>query len=130
MSLGKLVALAILTRKLPLLSEAKVGAVHTVYQSATRVSAQKDFKRLIWRVISEEFASSAKGMAGLRNLLVHEYSELDMDKLVEVLNNRLDDFSRFSVFVAKYMEQSEKGANCSQHVPYRCVIFKFWRRMP
>ena len=60
------------------------------------------------KVVSEEFARSAKGMADLRNLLVHEYSELDMDKLVEVLNNRLDDFSRFSVFVAKYME-SEKG---------------------
>lgn len=60
------------------------------------------------KVISEEFARSAKGMAGLRNLLVHEYSELDMDKLVEVLNNRLDDFRRFSVFVAKYMEQSAK----------------------
>ena len=60
------------------------------------------------KVVSEEFARSAKGMAGLRNLLVHEYSKLDMEKLVEVLNNRLNDFRKFSVFVAKYMEQSEK----------------------
>ncbi len=56
-------------------------------------------------VIPEDYAVSIKGMAGLRNLLVHEYSELDMDTLAGVVNNRLNDFTRFGTYVLKYMEK-------------------------
>lgn len=56
-------------------------------------------------IIPDDYALSIKGMAGLRNLLVHEYAELDMDKIVDVLNNRLDDFRFFSACVMKYMEK-------------------------
>lgn len=55
------------------------------------------------RIIPEDYASSIKGMAGLRNLLVHEYTGIDMIKLVEVLNNRLGDFSMYASYVAAYL---------------------------
>lgn len=55
------------------------------------------------QVMPEGFASSLKGMAGLRNLLVHEYAGIDMVKLTEILNNRLEDFSLFASYIAAYL---------------------------
>lgn len=55
-------------------------------------------------VIPENYASSIKGMTGLRNLLVHEYSEIDMEKISEILNDRLKDFNDFAEFVINYIE--------------------------
>ena len=58
------------------------------------------------QIIPEEFASSIKGMAGLRNLLVHEYTGIDMTRLAEILNNSLGDFTIFASFVAKYLSET------------------------
>ncbi len=58
-------------------------------------------------VIPAEFAESIKSMAGLRNILVHEYTEVDMEKLADLLNNRLGDFSRFAAYVMNYLEDKQ-----------------------
>jgi len=58
-------------------------------------------------VIPAEFAESIKSMAGLRNILVHEYTEIDMEKLADLLNNRLGDFSKFAVYVMNYLENKQ-----------------------
>lgn len=55
------------------------------------------------KVIPEEYAQSVKGMAGFRNLLVHEYATIDMVKLTDVLNNNLEDFSLFASYIADYL---------------------------
>lgn len=55
------------------------------------------------KVIPEEFAHAVKGMAGLRNLLVHEYAGIDLAKLVDILNNRLDDFRLFASYIKEYL---------------------------
>ena len=55
-------------------------------------------------VIPAEFAESVKSMAGLRNILVHEYTEVDMEQLSNLLNNRLGDFSKFASYVTNYLE--------------------------
>lgn len=55
------------------------------------------------KIIPEDYALSVKGMAGLRNILVHEYAGLDMKKLADVMNNRLDDFSIFAASVMSYL---------------------------
>ena len=36
-----------------------------------------------------------RSMAGFRNLIVHEYAELDMEKVHEVFTKRLGDFDKF-----------------------------------
>lgn len=59
-------------------------------------------------VIPEDFSRSVKGMAGLRNILVHEYAGLDMKRLADVLNNRLDDFSIFAAAVMNYLNESSE----------------------
>lgn len=35
------------------------------------------------------------GAAGLRNLIVHEYADLEVDRVVQVIENDLDDLRRF-----------------------------------
>ncbi len=56
-------------------------------------------------VIPENFILSIKGMPGLRNILVHEYSELDENILIDVINNRLEDFVLFSRYVIQYLQR-------------------------
>jgi uncharacterized protein YutE (UPF0331/DUF86 family) len=56
-------------------------------------------------IIPEDYIQSVKGMPGLRNLLVHEYSELDATVLIDIINNRLDDFLLFSQFIIRYLQQ-------------------------
>ncbi len=58
-------------------------------------------------VIPTDYAENVKGMAGLRNLLVHEYSELDLQKIAEVINTSLDDFSLFGSYMLAYLEDKD-----------------------
>lgn len=56
-------------------------------------------------VIPADYAQSVKGMAGLRNLLVHEYTDIDEELLIDIINNRLDDFAVFSSHIINYLKQ-------------------------
>jgi uncharacterized protein YutE (UPF0331/DUF86 family) len=47
------------------------------------------------RVIPQEFSDQIKGMAGLRNILIHEYLKVDRKKLFDYLRYRLEDFVQF-----------------------------------
>jgi uncharacterized protein YutE (UPF0331/DUF86 family) len=47
-------------------------------------------------VIAKELATRLQGLAGFRNLLVHEYVELDPMRVRALLNTRLDDFADFA----------------------------------
>jgi len=55
-------------------------------------------------VIPQEFSEEIKGMAGLRNILIHEYLKIDIKRLVEYLNNRLGDFVKFIKYIRKYQK--------------------------
>lgn len=46
-------------------------------------------------LLDESLASSMKSMVGLRNIAVHNYQQLNMDILVNVLRNHLQDFNRY-----------------------------------
>lgn len=47
------------------------------------------------KVISGKTAKIMRAMVGFRNLIVHEYAGLDMDKVFEIFNGRLGDFNDF-----------------------------------
>ena len=57
-------------------------------------------------VISKVFAKRIRGMAGLRNILVHEYVEVDLKQLYSVLQNNLCDFKEFAEFIKKFLKKS------------------------
>lgn len=55
-------------------------------------------------IIPEDFGNRIKGMAGFRNILVHEYTDVDIEVVVDVLNNSLDDFNKFAYYINDYLE--------------------------
>ncbi|MEJ2567858.1 MAG: DUF86 domain-containing protein [candidate division WOR-3 bacterium] len=56
-------------------------------------------------IIPGEFAKSIEGMAGLRNILVHEYVSVDLDVIADILQRRLDDFEKFISLIRKYLSK-------------------------
>lgn len=54
-------------------------------------------------VIPTEFAQTIRGMAGFRNILVHEYASVDIEKVYHILQHRLDDFRGFARYIDKYL---------------------------
>ncbi len=57
------------------------------------------------KVIPEDYALSVKGMAGLRNLLVHEYAGIEMKVLANIVNQKLQDFSLFALYITDYLNE-------------------------
>lgn len=55
------------------------------------------------KVIPAEFAKKIRGMAGLRNVLVHDYVDIDTEKLHDLLVNRLGDFKKFAKYIADHL---------------------------
>ena len=53
-------------------------------------------------VLPKRFATRIRGMAGLRNILVHDYLEVDPRELRKHLG-RLNDFERYSRYVVEYL---------------------------
>ena len=53
-------------------------------------------------VIPKRFAGRIRGMAGLRNILVHDYLEIDPRELRKHLG-RLKDFERYCRYVVEYL---------------------------
>jgi len=56
-------------------------------------------------IIPSQFARQIRGMVGLRNILIHEYVSIDLDKIYEILQNRLDDFRDFIKYINQFMKK-------------------------
>lgn len=54
-------------------------------------------------VLPPAFAERISGMAGLRNLLVHQYGEVDHARLLTLVRERLDDFREFANAIRNYL---------------------------
>lgn len=55
-------------------------------------------------IIPSDFAKKIRGMAGLRNILVHDYLEIDLKTIYEILQNRLTDFDAFRRYITIFIE--------------------------
>ncbi|MBU1680171.1 MAG: DUF86 domain-containing protein [Bacteroidetes bacterium] len=53
-------------------------------------------------MITEEDKMVLNQMAGFRNRLSHEYLSLDTNVLIDIMNNRLSDFSKFLLIIKNY----------------------------
>lgn len=56
-------------------------------------------------VIPSTFAEEIKGISGFRNILVHEYTNIDYELLYDYLRNRLDDFRKFAAYISSYLDK-------------------------
>jgi len=57
------------------------------------------------RIIPGKFAVRIRGMAGLRNILVHEYDVIDLKKVYEILQKNLGDFYQFVRCINRYLKK-------------------------
>jgi len=55
-------------------------------------------------IILQEEVASLQAMIGMRNILVHQYVDLDIIKLHEAIRERLADFDRFAQAIIQYLE--------------------------
>ncbi|WP_025773514.1 hypothetical protein MTCOM_23810 [Moorella thermoacetica] len=54
-------------------------------------------------VLPEKFARDISGMAGFRNILVHEYGKIDLKKVADIMNNHLNDFRQYARYIVQYL---------------------------
>lgn len=57
-------------------------------------------------IIPQELAGRIKGMVSFRNILVHDYTEIDSKRVHRLLKKGLKDFSHFASAVVKFLEKS------------------------
>lgn len=55
------------------------------------------------KIISEDLAKGLEGFGGFRNVLIHEYIELDSKKVYEALTGKLDILERFKKEIAEWV---------------------------
>jgi uncharacterized protein YutE (UPF0331/DUF86 family) len=56
-------------------------------------------------ILPLEFSQKIKPMAGFRNLLVHEYAEIDLGVVYRVLKEGLLDFETFGQYIETYLDE-------------------------
>ena len=52
-------------------------------------------------IIPRDLAANLENMVGFRNTLVHQYQDLDIQLMVDVIENHLDDLIDFTNFIVK-----------------------------
>jgi len=67
-------------------------------------------------VITPDFAYTMGEMAKFRNILVHLYGEVDVEKMYNILQNNLGDFDQFSKVIVEFIEKEEKNNKGESHV--------------
>lgn len=89
-------------------------AIQTVIDISNHILAERkirgisEYRDLLERlgtegIISTELADKIAPMAGLRNILVHEYLDVDRERLYSILHEHLGDFKEFGRQVARML---------------------------
>ena len=64
--------------------------------------SQESFRLLAQsNIIPRDLAANLENMVGFRNTLVHQYQDLDIQLMVDVIENHLDDLIDFTNFIVK-----------------------------
>lgn len=76
-----------------------------------RLRSPKDYKDTFkvlneTGIIPDDFTPSMQAMAGLRNLLVHLYWEVDDEMIYDSLDTELDDFETFVTHIMRFIEDT------------------------
>jgi uncharacterized protein YutE (UPF0331/DUF86 family) len=82
-----------------------VGSMLLAEQSVAPAGSYRDvfLKLAELGVFPQEFATRMARMAQFRNVLVHLYLEVDLQKVYHYLQHNLDDLEQFARYVGEYM---------------------------
>jgi len=56
------------------------------------------------KIISEKLSAKLEGIIGFRNILVHEYGEIDRERVYSYLHERRGDFMEFKREILEYLK--------------------------
>lgn len=56
-------------------------------------------------VLPKEFAERVSGMIGVRNVLVHGYLEVNLERVRDIIQHDLGDFDEFAKHIVEYLEK-------------------------
>ena len=57
-------------------------------------------------VLNKEFAKQIANMVSFRNILVHDYMNIDEKIMINILKNNLDDFVKFMNYINKWINEN------------------------
>lgn len=57
-------------------------------------------------IIPEKHGKELSKMVGFRNILVHDYTTIDESIILDILNNRIDDFIKYSNYIDKWLKEN------------------------
>jgi len=60
-----------------------------------------------FRIIPEDLAKEMSKLAGFRNILVHEYTALDIPRVYRILQDDLETMNNFMNFVRAFIKENE-----------------------
>jgi uncharacterized protein YutE (UPF0331/DUF86 family) len=60
-------------------------------------------------VIAPDLEARLRGLAGFRNLLVHDYARVDAARVFQLLQDRLEDLGAFADAVERWLQGQEAG---------------------
>jgi len=58
-------------------------------------------------ILPSQFAEEIRGMAAFRNILVHQYAEVNLRTVYYVLQNKLDDFIKYIRYIKSYFSSKQ-----------------------
>jgi len=59
------------------------------------------------KIIPKDFAETIASMISFRNLLVHDYAEIDLELVYEFLQKRLQDFETFMKYITQWLKETQ-----------------------
>lgn len=100
---------SIVERNLHLACEIVID-VANILNSEYRLPPASDNKETILTlgeagILEKKYAKELSGLAPFRNVLVHDYLEVDYEIVADVLNNKLEDFEKFSKIIAEFLQK-------------------------
>lgn len=104
---------AIVERNLHLACEIVID-IANILNSEFRLPPASDNKLSIMTlgeagILEKKFAEELSGLAPFRNVLVHDYLEVDYEIVADVLNNKLDDFEKFAKIIAGFLQKNSSA---------------------
>jgi len=79
-----------------------------IEEGIEKPEAQKEIFSMIYekKIISKELFLRLNGLAGFRNILVHEYGKIDRKKVYKYLMKRLEDIDDFRQEILEFLKSS------------------------
>jgi len=89
----------------------EVGEMIISMEGFSKPQSYRDVFRILGDegVLPKKFAKKIEPAAGLRNILVPHYSEIDTKRIHQFLRENLGDFSEYAKHTAKYAKQKKSG---------------------